>query len=127
VLATHRSDFGTWDMPGGWCELGETSTGTAVREVREETGLDVRPVRLLGVYSDPAWQITYPNGDQMRPIGAMYACEITGGELRADGAESLDVAFIDPHGQGKHDIDDSPLHRVFWQDVSNPRPEPYIR
>ncbi|MBN1286502.1 MAG: NUDIX domain-containing protein, partial [Anaerolineae bacterium] len=35
VLATLRRDFGTWDMPGGWCELGETATAAVIRETRE--------------------------------------------------------------------------------------------
>lgn len=127
VLATLRRDFGTWDLPGGWCELGETVTASVVRETREETGLEVRPLRMTGIYSNPNWMITYPNGDQVRPIGAMFECEIVGGELRADGDESLEVAFVDPTGQGEDGLDDSPLHRVFWHDASHPRAEPYIR
>ncbi len=127
VLAIRRGDFGTWDMPGGWCDLGETATGTAVRETHEETGLHVWPMRLLGVYSNPAWIVRYPNGDEVRPVGVMYECGVIGGVLCADGEEALDVAFVDPSGQGAHPLDDSPLHTVFWQDVCHPRPEPYIR
>ena len=127
VLAIRRSDFGTWDMPGGWCDLGETATATAVREAREETGLHVRPTRLLGVYSNPAWIVRYPNGDEVRPVGVMFACGVIGGVMRADGRESLDVAFVDPGGRGGHTLDDSPLHAIFWRDIQHPRPEPYIR
>ena len=127
VLAIRRRDFGTWDMPGGWCDLGETSTGTAVREVYEETGLHVRPTRLIGVYSNPAWVVRYPNGDEVRPIGALFECGVIGGALRAGRDEALDAAFIDPTDRGEHPIDDSPLHAVFWDDVRHPCPEPYIR
>ncbi len=127
VLAMQRSDFGTWDMPGGWCDLGETVTATVVREVREETGLEVQPSRLLGLYSNPAWQVCYPNGDRVRPIGALFECKIIGGTLRADGAEALAVDFVDPTGQGKHVLDRSPLHDVFWHDVNHPQAEPFIR
>jgi 8-oxo-dGTP diphosphatase len=127
VLAIRRRDTGTWDLPGGWCDLDETATGTAVRETREETSLRVRPSRLVGVYSNPAWIVRYPNGDQVRPVGAMFECEVIGGDLRADGEEALEVAFVDPTGRGEHPLDGSPLHTVFWHDVCHPRPEPYIR
>ncbi|MBN1286543.1 MAG: hypothetical protein JXB47_14185, partial [Anaerolineae bacterium] len=86
-----------------------------------------RPVRMTGIYSDPSWVITYPNGDQVRPIGAMFECEIVGGILCADGGESLEVAFVDPTGQGEERLDYSPLHQVFWHDVSHPSDRPYIR
>ncbi|MCZ7545828.1 MAG: NUDIX domain-containing protein [Anaerolineae bacterium] len=130
VLAIRRGDLGTWDMPGGWCELGETATGTAVREVHEETGLHVRPTRLIGVYSNPAWIVRYPNGDEVRPVGALFECGVIGGRLRADGVEALDVAFIDPDAPdtlGTSPLDASPLHAAFWEDARHPRPEPYLR
>jgi len=42
-----------WALPGGFVDVGETVEAAAVREAREETGLDVRQLELLGVYSDP--------------------------------------------------------------------------
>src|ERR1051325_4042675 len=53
LLLQRRSDNGLWGLPGGGVEPGESVSAAIVREVREETGLDVTPVRLVGVYSAP--------------------------------------------------------------------------
>lgn len=52
VLAIKRRDNGHWELPGGVLEPGETATAGAVREVQEETGLIVEPIRLSGVYQN---------------------------------------------------------------------------
>jgi 8-oxo-dGTP diphosphatase len=97
VLLIRRGDGRGWSLPGGMMEPGETIVECLVREVWEETGLEVEPARLVGVYSDPAYtHITYPNGDQVHFVSATFQCRVTGGELRADGEESLAVAYFFP-------------------------------
>src|SRR5260221_14730288 len=54
VLIERRSPPPGWAIPGGFIDVGETAETAAVREAREETGLDVTLTDLLGVYSDPA-------------------------------------------------------------------------
>ena len=66
ILLVRRSDgINLWSFPGGAMELGERADEAVIREVREETGLEVEPVALIGVYSSPDYAITYPNGDQV--------------------------------------------------------------
>jgi len=94
VLLGRRSDSGLWGLPAGSLNLGETLAATAVRETREETGLEVEPLRLIGVYSD--YEITYPNGDRLQPFSCLFECRVVGGRLQADERESLDAAYFPP-------------------------------
>ncbi len=97
VLLIRRGDGRGWSLPGGLIEPGERVADSIVREVREETGLEVEPVRVVGVYSDPTFtHITYPNGDQVHFVSTTFECRVVGGELRADGQESLEVAYFSP-------------------------------
>lgn len=67
-----------WALPGGIMDEGETIEQTAVREAKEETGLDVQLTRLVGVYSKPGRD---PRG---RTATVTYAAKVTGGILKAD-------------------------------------------
>lgn len=68
VLLTQRADNGQWVLPSGGVEAGETLAEACAREVLEETGLTVRVVRLLGVYSDPDMLLTYPGGGRFHLV-----------------------------------------------------------
>jgi glycerol-1-phosphatase len=97
VLLQRRDDNGRWGLPGGGVDAGESVVAAVVREVREETGLDVEPLRLIGVYSDPANHqvIAYPDGNVIHYVSAVFECAIRGGTL-ACGPESLELGFFAP-------------------------------
>ena len=63
ILLHRRRDNEMWALPGGVMEIGESLGECAVREVREETGLTVEPVRIVGIYSDPKHVFEYDDGE----------------------------------------------------------------
>ncbi|HEY8597130.1 MAG TPA: NUDIX domain-containing protein [Thermomicrobiales bacterium] len=94
LLMQRRSDFGTWGLPAGGMELDESVTTALAREVVEETGLRVIRATPFGIYSDPKYAVTYPNGDQIQPFTLAFLVEEWSGEPVADGDESLQLAFF---------------------------------
>lgn len=96
VLLVRQSADGLWSTPGGVIEPGETPATAVVREVLEETGLEVEIERLLGVYGGPDFVVAYPNGDRSQYVSAIFECRIVGGALGADGDETDDLAYAGP-------------------------------
>jgi 8-oxo-dGTP pyrophosphatase MutT (NUDIX family) len=94
-LLLHRSsDDGNWYTIGGAIEPGEHPADAVVREVREETGLDVVPLRIVAVQSSPL--ITYPNADQIHYVGIAFLCRVVGGTLHVADDESLELRYFAP-------------------------------
>jgi ADP-ribose pyrophosphatase YjhB (NUDIX family) len=93
ILLQRRSDSGNWALPGGAMDIGETFAQSVVREVKEETGFDVRIERIIGVYSDPGHVFAYEDGEVRQEFNICLACTIVGGELSVS-SESTDVRFF---------------------------------
>ena len=81
LLLTRRADNGRWCLPGGHMEPGESAAEACVREVREETGLEVRLTRLIGVYTSPHVLLEYGPDRRKQMVGLCFAAEPTGGAL----------------------------------------------
>lgn len=94
VLLVCHSNGGVWVMPGGAVDPEESPEDAAAREVWEETGLLVEPVRLYGVFGGPDFRVRYTNGDEVCYVMSVFECRRLGGELHADGEETLDVGFF---------------------------------
>ncbi|MFY1689456.1 NUDIX domain-containing protein [Plantactinospora sp. WMMB782] len=95
LLLQRRADSGNWSLPGGTMELGETLGAAVVREVREETGLDVELTGILGIYTDPRHVIAYADGEVRQEFVVAFTARPVGGNL-AVSAESTEVAWFDP-------------------------------
>jgi 8-oxo-dGTP diphosphatase len=85
LLAVRRRDNGHWEPPGGILELHETIQAGLVREVREETGLEVEPQALSGVYKNMRRGI----------VALVFRCRIIGGEPRPT-REAEQVSWLSP-------------------------------
>lgn len=97
VLLTKRDDFHVWCLPSGGVDWGETISDAVLRETREETGLEIKLTRLVGVYSRIG---------ALPDIHAIHFSAIpTGGELRTQVGETLDVRYFP--------VDDLPDEMIF--------------
>jgi ADP-ribose pyrophosphatase YjhB (NUDIX family) len=86
VLLTKREDFEVWCLPGGHVDPGESVAQAAVREAREETGLESELQRLVGVYSRTG------SGDDVH--GVLFAARPVGGELAPQAGEVIDIGYF---------------------------------
>ncbi|MYS86024.1 NUDIX domain-containing protein [Streptomyces sp. SID5474] len=96
-LFQRRRDTGAWEFPAGACEEGSTFAGTAIEELKEETGLSVQPEDLIpfGSLSDPAVHIVrYPNGDLTHCFAMCFATHRWTGEVRPEEEEVVEAAFF---------------------------------
>ncbi|MFJ2632658.1 NUDIX domain-containing protein [Streptomyces sp. NPDC087422] len=106
ILLQRRRDNGLWALPGGGMEMTDSLPGTAVREVKEETGLDVEITGLVGTYTDPRHVIAYTDGEVRRQFNVCFTARVTGGEL-AVSDESTEVRFV-----AAGEVDELPMHHT---------------
>ena len=123
ILLHRRDDNELWSIPGGGMEVGERIADTVVREVREETGLEVEPETIVGIYSNPHHVVEYSDGEVRQQFSVCFACRLVGGEL-ATSDESLEVGFFTPA-----EIEAMPMHesiRLRIHHYLEHRPQPVI-
>ncbi len=96
ILLQSRADNNRWGLPGGCQEVGETFEEVVIREVKEETNLDVTMdnLELIAVVSGESRHKSYPNGDHVYNNTALYCVKNWSGELKWD-EESKDMKFFD--------------------------------
>jgi ADP-ribose pyrophosphatase YjhB (NUDIX family) len=95
VVLHRRRDNEMWALPGGVMELGESLAQCAVRETREETGLDVEITGIVGIYSDPKHVFAYDDGEVRQEFSICVLARVVGGRLTASD-ESHEVKAFTP-------------------------------
>ncbi|KRM90263.1 NUDIX hydrolase [Liquorilactobacillus cacaonum] len=93
VLLNLRVDSNDWSLPGGYLEFGETFAQACVREVKEDSGLDVSIISLLGTFDNDLTE--YPNGDVAQVISQLFLVKQIGGKLLEERSEeTLDLKYF---------------------------------
>lgn len=113
ILLAHRRDIDWWNLPGGGMEEGETVDEALVREVYEETRLEVQVERLVGVYSKP----------QKQEVVLTFRCSVTGGVL-SETEESCECRYFLPSALPVNTL---PKHRQRIEDALLNQPDAVIR
>jgi ADP-ribose pyrophosphatase YjhB (NUDIX family) len=121
ILLVRRSDNDNWAIPGGAIELGESMTQAAIRETKEESGIDCEITGLVGIYTDPKHVILYTsNGEARQEFSIVLTGRPVGGDLTPS-SESSEVRWVtircgdspsgdrsDPADGGQHAIAGGP-------------------
>lgn len=124
VLLTRRTDNGRWCLPGGHTEAGESVVETCLRETLEETGLEVRMVRLLGVYSSPHRVVEYSDGNRYHIVALNFEVEPVGGALTLSD-ETTDCGYLSWDEIAHMDVMETHVERL--TDVFSGQPAPFVR
>lgn len=111
ILMIHRTDNDKYSIPGGGMEVGETVAGAVVREVLEETGIRVRPVGIVGIFSDPDHVIAYDDGEVRQEFSICFAAEPIDG-IPTTSSESKAVRWIAPEEVSNLDVHPSIRERI---------------
>ena len=124
ILLIRRTDNGNIALPGGGMDLGESITDAAVREVKEETGLDVELTGLVGIYTNPRHVIEYTSDGEVRQeFSIVFTAKPTGG-APTPSSESSEVVWSEPTAVADMRMHPSMRQRI--QHYLDGRAQPYL-
>lgn len=89
-----KRNSNSWGLPGGLMEIGESLEQTAIREVKEETNLDIDKLKLVNTFSGKDYFFTLENKDQIYVVTSLYKAEQYSGIMIPDGTETKDLKFF---------------------------------
>jgi ADP-ribose pyrophosphatase YjhB (NUDIX family) len=112
ILMIRRTDNDNWAVPGGAIDLGESIPQAAVRETREETGIECEITGIVGTYSDPKHVILYTsNGEARQEFSIVLTARAVSGEPTPSD-ESREVRWVRPHEAELYPMDRSMRLRI---------------
>ncbi len=118
ILLVQEAASGLWTLPGGWADLNHSQSENAVKEVREEAGLDVEVLKLIACWDKD--RQGHP-GQPEHVYKLVFLCRVTGGELAtshettgADFFPAADLPPLCPYRAARHYLD------LAWQHAANP-------
>jgi ADP-ribose pyrophosphatase YjhB (NUDIX family) len=123
ILMIERTDNRLWAVPGGAQDIGETTREAVIREVSEETGIEVEVTGIVGIYSDPRHVIAYDDGEVRQEFSIVFHARKTGGELGTS-SESRQVHWVRPEDVEHLNIHSSMRLRI--QHALADRDMPYL-
>jgi len=94
LLLVRRCDDGSWELPGGRVDVGESAVEAAVRETAEEAGVQVVVTGLAGLFSDPGHVVRSPTGEVRQQFVLLFRARAVGGTPRGDQHETCDAAWV---------------------------------
>jgi len=94
ILFGRKHNEDVWGLIAGAIEIGETPSVAVCREVLEETGLIVRPERIIGVFGGEKHRFTYSNGHKVEYMTIVFECTVIGGTLIPDNEEMKDLKYF---------------------------------
>jgi ADP-ribose pyrophosphatase YjhB (NUDIX family) len=124
LLVIRRTDNDNWALPGGAMDCGESMGEAAVRETKEETGIDCEVTGLVGIYTNPRHVILYTSDGEVRQeCSFVFSARATSGEPRTS-SESSEVRWIAPENVDRYPMHESMRLRVAH--VLDARTTPYV-
>src|SRR3984893_14390661 len=93
LLLVHKTDNDLWALPGGGMDVGESIEQATVREVKEETGLDVVPTGIVGIYTNPNHVMAYDDGEVRQQFSVCFTTKLLGGKISTS-SETKEVQFV---------------------------------
>ena len=124
LVLIRRSDNDNWALPGGAVDLGESLSHAAIRETKEESGIDCEITGLSGTYTDPGHVLLYTsNGEVRQEFSIVLTARATGGQPTPSD-ETSEVRWVALDDLPSYAMDDSMRMRV--QHYVEHRERPYI-
>lgn len=116
ILLQKRSDNQLWGLPGGLIEMNETLETAAIREVKEETNLDIEISKFIGVFVNPfmRWKVK----DSARVYSFAFLGNVIGGDLKVNDHESIEFAYYSLENLPQiHSIDNIQIINAYYKNI----------